>query len=90
MQVTVSSLEANSTFNVFAPDETGLTGLEERTTWSGPLAQSGDYKIAVQPTRGNATYTITVRVTGGAPSVPTQQAPTQQAPPPTQQGRHNA
>ena len=65
MDVTVSSVEANSTFDVFGPDGAALTAPGERTTWSGPLPQDGDYRIAISPTRGNATYTMTVRITGG-------------------------
>jgi len=82
MSVTVTSLEANSTFNVFAPDGTGLTGVEARTTWTGPLPQDGDYKIAVEPTRGNATYTLTVQVTGGNAPLPAPPPPAPPAPSP--------
>lgn len=81
MQVDVTSLEANSTFDVFAPDGTPLTAPGERTTWSGVLPQGGDYRVVVQPTRGNSTYTITVRITGGT-SAPSQQ-PTQTPAPAT-------
>ena len=42
-----------------------MTAPAERTTWSGPLPQNGGYRIDVSPTRGNATYTMTVRITGG-------------------------
>ena len=78
MQVDVTSLEANSTFDVLAPDGTPLTAPAERTTWSIVLPQGGDYRVVVQPTRGNSTYTITVRITGGTP-VPSPQ-PTQTSP----------
>ena len=37
MDVTVTSVEGNSTFDVFAPDGTAVTAPAERTTWSGPL-----------------------------------------------------
>ena len=84
MEVFVTSLEANSTFDVLAPDGSLLTAPDERTTWSWPLPQDGDYAIVVKPTRGNATYTITVRITGGITSTP-QQVPQQpvQTPPDT-------
>ena len=78
MHVDVTSLEANSTFDVLAPDGTPLTAPGERTTWSVVLPQGGDYRVVVQPTRGNSTYTITVRITGGTP-VPSPQ-PTQTSP----------
>ncbi len=83
MQVDVTSLEANSTFDVLAPDGTPLTAPGERTTWSGVLPQGGDYRVVVQPTRGNSTYTITVRITGGTPAPspqPTQTSPVQTSP----------
>ena len=82
MDVSVTSVEANSTFDVFAPDGTAMTAPAERTTWSGPLPQNGGYRIDVSPTRGNATYTMTVRITGGAPSPQQtpQQTPQQQSP----------
>jgi hypothetical protein len=82
MQVDVTSLEANSTFDVYAPDGTLLTAPDDRTTWSWQLPQSGDYVVVVTPTRGNSTYTITVRITGG--NTPAQQPQPQQSPPPTQ------
>jgi hypothetical protein len=65
MEVAVTSLEGNSTFDVFAPDGSALTAPGERTTWSGVLPADGDYVVAIQPTRGNTTYTLTVRITPG-------------------------
>lgn len=64
MDVTVTSVESNSTFDVIAPDGVPMTAPDVRTTWTGVLPTDGDYRVAVQPTRGNATYTITVRITG--------------------------
>ena len=42
--------------------------------------------MVVKPTSGNATYTITVRITGGTPAPTPQQQPTQQPPTPTPSG----
>ena len=78
MALDVTSLEANSTFDVFAPDGTMMTGLGERTTWSGVLPQDGDYRVEVRPTRGNATYTIAATIT----NQPGQAPPPTPAPPP--------
>jgi hypothetical protein len=78
MEVSVTSLEANSTFDVFTPSGSPLTAVDERTTWTGVLPEDGDYRIAVQPTRGNSTYFITVRITGGFAANPTQQSPAPQ------------
>ena len=83
MDVSVTSVEGNSTFDVFAPDGTAMTAPAERTTWSGPLPQNGGYRIDVSPTRGNATYTMTVRITGGTPSP-------QQTPQQTPHRRHSS
>ena len=70
MHVSVVSIEANSTFDVFAPDGSRLTAPDERTVWTGHLPHDGDPDVVVQPTFGNATYTITVRITGGETSSP--------------------
>jgi len=73
MDVMVTSFEANSTFDVLAPDGTALTAPDDRTTWTGVLPADGDYRVVVAPTRGNATYTITVRITGGEEPAPAPQ-----------------
>lgn len=36
--------------------------MDDQTNWSGKLAETGDYKIEVAPTRGNATYRLTVSI----------------------------
>ena len=74
MAVDVTSLEANSTFDVFAPDGQLMTAPADRTTWTGSLPQNGDYRVEVRPTRGNATYTISATITnqpGATPPPPT-------------------
>jgi hypothetical protein len=73
MDVMVTSFEANSTFDVFSPDGTAMTAPDDRTTWTGVLPADGDYRVVVAPTRGNATYTITVRITGGDEPAPAPQ-----------------
>lgn len=65
MTIELTSLENNSTFDVFSVDGSAMTSSgEQRTTWSGPLTADGDHTIEVRPTRGNATYTMTVTITG--------------------------
>jgi hypothetical protein len=65
MDVSVVAVQDNATFEVFAPHDVALTAPDDRTVWRGQLTQDGDYHVVVEPTFGNATYTITGRVTGG-------------------------
>jgi hypothetical protein len=88
MAVDVTSLEANSTFDVFAPDGTLMTAPAERTTWSGFLPQDGDYRVEVRPTRGNATYTIAATITNGPGQSPPP-TPAPQPAPSTPTGQNN-
>jgi len=85
VSVSVTSLEANSTFDVYAADGTPLTAPDDRTQWNGLLPTDGDFRIGVRPTRANTTYTLTVGITGGAATTP-QQAPPNPAPPPPVSG----
>ena len=65
MKVVITSVERNASFWIqSAPDEflPGAGEEDDQTTWSGVLPVSGDYKIVVAPTRGNATYRMTVSV----------------------------
>ncbi|MGQ4599853.1 hypothetical protein [Nocardia sp. R6R-6] len=56
----LSSVEGNARFTTTAPDGRVLC-VEE--TWSRiTLPQSGYYTISVAPSRGNATYTLSVRI----------------------------
>jgi hypothetical protein len=80
MAVDVTSIEANSTFDVFAPDGTMMTAPAERTTWSGFLPQDGDYRVEVRPTRGNATYTIAARITDQPVAAPAPAPPAEAEP----------
>ena len=78
LTLSISSVEDNAVFQVYAPGAqpkradygveisgTALPGAAEgqdAKSWSGILPQSGAYLIAVGPTRGNATYTLTVTI----------------------------
>ncbi|MBF6475745.1 MULTISPECIES: PPC domain-containing protein [Nocardia] len=56
----LTSVEGNARFTITAPDGSVLC-LEE--TWSRiTLPRSGYYTISVEPSRGNATYTLSVRI----------------------------
>jgi hypothetical protein len=56
----LTSVEGNARFATTAPDGSVLC-LEE--TWSRiTLPRSGYYTISVEPSRGNATYTLSVRI----------------------------
>ncbi|WP_280296844.1 hypothetical protein [Nocardia abscessus] len=56
----LTSVEGNARFTTTAPDGSVLC-LEE--TWSRiTLPRNGYYTISVEPSRGNATYTLSVRI----------------------------
>jgi hypothetical protein len=60
LYITVSSLEDNASIYVYAPD--GSTLVEDQPEASIELTETGDYRIEVGATRGNATYTIEVGI----------------------------
>lgn len=65
MTVKISSLEDNAVFQIETPSGEYLADAGEEDdamTWSGTLPSSGDYKIIVGGTRGNATYKLTVSI----------------------------
>jgi hypothetical protein len=65
MTVSITSAERNAVFAIYAPSNDTLEGASEDQAvknWSGELPESGDYKIEVGGTRGNATYTLKVTV----------------------------
>jgi hypothetical protein len=65
MSVTIASLERNAVFQIEAPGGNELRGASETddaVRWSGPLPASGDYRIIVGGTRGNASYTLRVSI----------------------------
>lgn len=65
MTVTAVSAEKNAVFQIEAPDGSFLPGAgetDDAKKWSGKLPESGDYKIIVGGTRGNANYKLTVAI----------------------------
>ena len=65
MTVSISSVERNAAFTVYAPSNDTLEGTSERQEvkkWSGTLPESGDYVVEVGGTRGNARYTLKVTI----------------------------
>lgn len=62
MKVNLSSLENNAVFDLIAPNGTKI--LQETYIWQGilPGQRSGDYKIIVGGTRGNASYHLEVEI----------------------------
>jgi hypothetical protein len=65
LEAQITSVEDNAVFQIQAPDGLELAGArsgEDAKAWSGKLTRSGAYRIVVGGTRGNATYTLTVRI----------------------------
>ena len=65
LSVKITSLEKNASFRIMKPSGEYVEGagaMDEPVKWSGNVSESGDYKIAVAPDRGNATYRLTVSV----------------------------
>jgi hypothetical protein len=78
MSLDIRSLENNAVFQAYAPGakpetrngvleiagETlpGAGEGEDATRWTGKLPRSGNYLVVVGPTRGNATYRLTVTI----------------------------
>ncbi len=64
LDVIVTSLEGNAVFTLIGPDGNPLPGTEEGkdiNNWAVPITTEGTYSIVVGSTRGNATYTLTVK-----------------------------
>jgi len=65
MRVRITSLENNAVFQIEGADGSYLSGAGEEddaTNWSGELPATGDNKIIVGGTRGNASYKLTVSI----------------------------
>ncbi len=78
MSLRIVAPEMNAVFQIFAPGATleentsivqvngsALTGAgegDDAARWSGALPKSGRYLVVVGPTRGNATYRLTVAI----------------------------
>ncbi len=61
--VRLSSLEDNAVFDIDAPGgKVRLNKTDDTTNWKGRLPASGDYRISIGATRGNATYTLAVAI----------------------------
>lgn len=60
MTVSITSVENNAVFNLQAPTKRTLS--QEATNYSGVLPATGDYRISVGGTRGNASYTLEVTI----------------------------
>jgi hypothetical protein len=73
MSVNINSLENNAVFRIKSPSgKYALAGTEEEGVkeFNGILEESGNYKIIVTPTRGNATYKINFAVSAKDSSEP--------------------
>ena len=67
LDVIITSTEANAAFTILGPDGNPLMGTEEgkdTNNWAVPAPSDGSYAILVGPTRGNATYSLKVTVSG--------------------------
>jgi hypothetical protein len=65
MKVTITSIEDNAVFQIYAPNNKTLKGAAEgddAMDWSGTLPLAGEYRIVVGGTRGNASYKITIEI----------------------------
>jgi hypothetical protein len=65
MSVNISSIENNAVFQIRSPGGSELRGAREgddAMQWSGTLPASGDYRIIVGGTRGNASYTLRISI----------------------------
>jgi hypothetical protein len=65
MTVRVTALEKNAAFQIEAPDGSFLEGageMDDATNVTVRLPDSGDYRIIVGGTRGNASYKLTIAV----------------------------
>lgn len=65
MRVRITSLEKNAVFQIEGANGNYLSGAGEEddaTNWSGELPATGDNKIIVGGTRGNASYKLTVSI----------------------------
>lgn len=62
MTVGVKSLESNASFVIYRASNEQPISAYDIKAWRGRLPASGDYRIEVGPTRGNATYTLTVSI----------------------------
>lgn len=65
ISVRVTALEKNAAFQIEGPDGGYLEGageMDDATSFSGTLPATGDYRIVVGGTRGNASYKLTISI----------------------------
>ncbi len=65
MSVKITAIESNAVFTIEKPNGGYLKNAgegDDQTVWSGTLPDSGDYRISVGGTRGNATYKLPVTI----------------------------
>ena len=60
LTLNITSVEKNAVFDILAPNGSILR--QEASSWRGILPATGDYKIIVGGTRGNASYRLQVMV----------------------------
>jgi hypothetical protein len=60
MTINITSVENNAVFDIISPQQKILK--QEATRWSTQLSATGDYRIVVGGTRGNATYKLRVEI----------------------------
>ena len=58
--VSITSVENNAVFDIVSPKQKLIK--QEATSWSTKLSATGDYRIVVGGTRGNATYKLRVEI----------------------------
>jgi hypothetical protein len=63
MTVSITSVEDNASFTIsYAGGQEALQDATDVKRWSGELTDDNDYEIEVGPTRGNATYSLIVKI----------------------------
>ncbi len=65
MSLKITAVESNAAFCIEKPGGGYLENAgegDDQTVWTGTLPDSGDYKITVGGTRGNATYKLSVTI----------------------------
>jgi hypothetical protein len=66
MSIGITALEKNAAFSVYEPGAKGpipsTSEKKDLSNWSGSLSKTGQYRIVVGGTRGNASYKLRVTV----------------------------
>jgi hypothetical protein len=61
LEVSILSAESNAVFDILSPMPEQFVA-EESKQWRGRLKRSGDYRVVVGGTRGNAAYKLSVTI----------------------------